>query len=66
MPIFEYVCDGCDTRFEKLVLSATGERQLQCPICGSSAIKKALSVFGTSRGSRSTGAAVSSNCAPSG
>ena len=65
MPIFEYVCEGCGIRFEKLVLSASRERQLQCPTCGSSAVKKALSVFGTSHGNSSTSGALS-NCAPSG
>jgi putative FmdB family regulatory protein len=65
MPIFEYVCEECGARFEKLVLSANRERQLQCPTCGSGAVKKALSVFGTSHGSGSAGAA-SSDCAPSG
>jgi putative FmdB family regulatory protein len=65
MPLFEYVCEGCGNKFEKLVLSPARERQLQCPRCGSGAVKKALSVFGTTHGNSSTGAA-SSNCAPSG
>jgi putative FmdB family regulatory protein len=64
MPIFEYVCADCGAKFEKLILSASRERQLQCPDCGSKAIKKALSLFGTSGSGSSRGGA--SDCAPSG
>ena len=65
MPIFEYVCEGCGARFEKLILSGTGERQLRCPKCGNSGVRKAPSVFGTSRGNSSASVAAS-NCAQSG
>jgi putative FmdB family regulatory protein len=64
MPIFEYVCASCDNKFEKLVLSSSRERQLKCPQCGSSAVKKAISLFGTSGSGSST--ATAANCAPSG
>ena len=64
MPIFEYVCTNCGERFEKLVLSSKRARQLSCPSCGSTEVKKALSVFGVS-GSTTTGGSAD-NCAPGG
>ena len=64
MPIFEYTCSNCGNKFEKLILSARRERQLQCPECSSRDVQKAISLFGTtSNGSGQAGAA---NCAPSG
>src|SRR6185503_15314082 len=32
MPIFEYICKGCDQRFEKLV---QGSSTIECPACSS-------------------------------
>ncbi|HVO12520.1 MAG TPA: zinc ribbon domain-containing protein [Vicinamibacteria bacterium] len=43
MPIYEYVCGGCRTRFEKLV-RRFGE-DVVCPSCSSSAVDRQLSVF---------------------
>jgi putative FmdB family regulatory protein len=35
MPIFEYLCDDCGTKFEKLVRRAGGvTEQIECPSCG--------------------------------
>jgi len=65
MPIFEYVCKSCGEKFEKLILSASRERSLTCPVCGSREVKKAFSTFGTG-GSSSLGAASASSCAPGG
>ena len=63
MPIFEYMCAHCGAKFEKLVLSASRERQIRCPECGSDAVEKTISTFSTGGGaSRST----ATNCAPSG
>ncbi len=50
MPLHEYVCRGCEHRFEALV---AGERSVQCPRCGSTSLSRQLSSFavrvGTSR-----------------
>ena len=48
MPIYEYVCKDCATRYEKLVRS--NSEAIACPKCGSG--KKALqfSTFSTSGG----------------
>jgi putative FmdB family regulatory protein len=43
MPIYEYVCRGCERPFEKLV-RRFGE-DVACPHCASGAVDKQLSVF---------------------
>ena len=48
MPIFEYVCSKCDNDFEELVFSQ--QEKVACPECGSSRIKRTMSVFAFSSG----------------
>jgi putative FmdB family regulatory protein len=43
MPIYEYACNGCGSRFEKLVRRFAEE--VSCPACASQAVDKQLSVF---------------------
>ncbi len=43
MPIYEYACNGCGSRFEKLVRRFAEE--VSCPGCGGAAVDKQLSVF---------------------
>jgi putative FmdB family regulatory protein len=43
MPIFEYVCDDCGTKFEKLVRG--NQAPDKCPQCGQSHLTTALSTF---------------------
>lgn len=43
MPIYEYACSTCGTRFEKLV-RRFGEA-VSCTACASAAVEKQLSVF---------------------
>jgi len=45
MPIFEYRCENCGEKFEKLIY---GAEELTCPKCGSKNIKKLISPFSTS------------------
>src|SRR5437763_17186711 len=45
MPIYEYNCKKCDTRFEKLVKNIAAANQVISPSCGSKHTAKALSVF---------------------
>jgi putative FmdB family regulatory protein len=54
MPIYEYVCDQCDTRFEKIVL--TKQQEIACPKCASKKASIQLSVFATANGSNGTSA----------
>lgn len=65
MPIFEYVCAECGHKFEKLVLSASREREIRCPECRSESVAKAISAC-CSRGSGGATTGASAGCAPSG
>jgi putative FmdB family regulatory protein len=49
MPIYEYVCDDCQTPFEKLVLNK--HQEIACPKCASKKTTLQLSVFSASSGS---------------
>jgi putative FmdB family regulatory protein len=42
MPIYEYSCEDCGTRFEKLVRGTT---EVLCPSCGESHLRQELSTF---------------------
>lgn len=44
MPIFEYLCEDCGTKFEKLVRSSSSDAVL-CPSCGQSHLAQQLSTF---------------------
>lgn len=44
MPIFEYTCQECSHRFEKLQKSST-VALTECPECGSSDVRKEMSAF---------------------
>jgi len=43
MPIYEYVCGGCERRFERLVRRF--DEAVACPSCASGEVEKQLSVF---------------------
>ena len=47
MPIFEYRCRECETRFERFV---SGEPRVACPECESKRVDRLLSVFAVSNG----------------
>lgn len=53
MPIFEYYCSDCDSRFEQLVMSRKTAHGATCVECGGSAVEKVHSTFAaqTSNGS---------------
>jgi putative FmdB family regulatory protein len=44
MPIFEYKCDDCGTKFEKLVRRLGGE-DVSCPSCGEGRLTQQFSTF---------------------
>jgi|HubBroStandDraft_2_1064218.scaffolds.fasta_scaffold2069233_1 putative FmdB family regulatory protein len=44
MPIFEYLCEDCGTKFEKLVRRPASDEVL-CPSCGQSHLEQQLSTF---------------------
>jgi len=43
MPIYEYICDECEERFEKIVMNQRAE--IACPKCASKKASIQLSVF---------------------
>ncbi len=51
MPIFEYQCRACGSKFEKIVSSSAAETA--CKDCGSAQVDKLLSVFALAGVSRS-------------
>lgn len=53
MPIYEYLCDDCGQRYERIVMSRT--QSVACPKCASTRQTVQLSVFAApSSGSKST------------
>ncbi len=49
MPIYEYICEDCQTHFEKIVLNKTQE--IACPKCAGKRNAIQLSVFSAANGS---------------
>ena len=45
MPIYEYRCEDCGTKFEKLVRRASDVPDLTCPGCGEKRLTQELSTF---------------------
>lgn len=45
MPIFEYKCQDCEAKFEKLILREGAEAELVCPECGQAHLRRELSTF---------------------
>ncbi len=45
MPIYEYKCEDCGTKFEKLVRRSTEAAELECPSCGEKHLKQEFSTF---------------------
>jgi len=48
MPIYEYVCDDCQTHFEKIVFNK--KQEIACPSCASKKNSIQLSVFSSANG----------------
>jgi len=45
MPIYEYRCGECETRFEKLIRREMDETSLICPKCASTLLEREYSTF---------------------
>jgi len=48
MPIFEYLCEDCGSKFEKLVRRSASDNavnSLHCPSCGQEHLKQQFSTF---------------------
>ena len=45
MPIYEYQCEDCNAKFEKLVRRAAEASEVNCPSCGQTHLKQQYSTF---------------------
>jgi putative FmdB family regulatory protein len=45
MPIYEYKCQDCGSKFEKLVRRSDDADALECPSCGKKHLNQELSTF---------------------
>jgi putative FmdB family regulatory protein len=60
MPIFEYSCDDCGTKFEQLVRRTADANGVRCPSCGHDHLTTEYSTFAARSGaSKSTASAES-------
>jgi putative FmdB family regulatory protein len=50
MPIFEYSCDECGTKFEKLVRRSSDAEGVRCPSCGQNHLTTEYSTFAAHSG----------------
>jgi putative FmdB family regulatory protein len=63
MPVFEYKCSSCNTKFEVLHKSSVNQEEVSCPECESHKITKLFSSFSPSVQSHSHESACSTgNC----
>jgi putative FmdB family regulatory protein len=63
MPIYEYVCEECQTRHERIVMS--NGSKVECPKCGSKRQSIQFSVFAAHNGSNGSSASTSPSSAAS-
>jgi len=47
MPVYEFQCNRCNSKFEEYFKSSTEQKKIFCPSCQSGRIQKIFSVFGT-------------------
>lgn len=50
MPIYEYRCEKCNRKFEKLRKITDADEPLECPFCESEEVERMLSSFATGGG----------------
>jgi putative FmdB family regulatory protein len=60
MPIYEYKCQDCGTKFEKLLRRSAETSDVLCPSCGQKHLTQEFSTFAA----HANGAAAKSNEAP--
>jgi len=53
MPVYEYFCPDCSTKFEKLTSISRMNEQPACPNCHGANARKLLSTFAARRGAGS-------------
>ncbi len=65
MPIYEYKCESCGTRFEKLVRRSVEADEFGCPSCGGKHLNQEFSTFAARANAGNGGPAEAPSC-PSG
>jgi putative FmdB family regulatory protein len=45
MPIYEYLCQDCGNKFEKLVRRSDDTTEMECPSCGKKHLQQEFSTF---------------------
>jgi putative FmdB family regulatory protein len=63
MPIYEYACLDCGTRFERLRPMKDADTPIACVTCESERTSRLLSLFYAQSGGRSVAGSNSSGCA---
>ncbi|NUO78769.1 zinc ribbon domain-containing protein [candidate division KSB1 bacterium] len=53
MPIYEYLCETCETKFEELVPDSQASTA-RCPKCGTREVQRLLSLFATNNAASSS------------
>lgn len=64
MPLYEYRCASCASRFEVLRRMGQGSEGVACPECGHERVEKQYSTFAGAAGGSGTSSAAA--CSPSG
>jgi putative FmdB family regulatory protein len=62
MPLYGFICDECNSKFEELVMSAGQADEVICPECASPKVQRQLSMI-AGLGSQSSGSSASSSAA---
>jgi putative FmdB family regulatory protein len=55
MPLYEFTCQACGQRFEKLFRSMSARPQAPCPKCGSKQTVRALSLVNAGESKQAAG-----------
>lgn len=61
MPLYEFICAGCQEEFEILIRQQSDKKTLSCPKCHSRKVKQQFSVFGLINRDKSNDQPFSSN-----
>lgn len=66
MPLYEFECPKCHEEFEELVRNPQATKEVACPTCGSTKVKRKLSAFASKISGGQTLSASAPACAPGG
>jgi putative FmdB family regulatory protein len=62
MPIFEYSCDDCGSKFEKLVRRSADADAVRCPSCGQDHLTTQYSTFAARSGASKNASPAMGDC----